>query len=95
MAKMESVAALVAELQAAVIDSAKEGKTVAESDLQELTEAQAAASTTKQSLGEATAALKKHIQEKKGHGGRGGQGGNICFSGKVGRVSGGIHLNYH
>ena len=103
---MESTAALLNELQKAVVDSAKDGRPVGENLLQELTEAEAAASTAKESLGEAAAALKKHLQTKGhggrgetggrgGRGGRGGKGASICFSGKVGRVSGGIHLNYH
>ena len=100
---MESTAALLNEIQKAVVDSAKEGRPVGEDLMQELSEAEAAASTAKESLGEAAAALKKHLQTKGhggrgetgGRGGRGGKGANICFSGKVGRVSGGIHLNYH
>ena len=97
---MESTAALLNELQKAVVDSAKEGRSVGEDLMQELSEAEAAASTAKESLWDAAAALKKHL-ERKEHGGRGGRGGkgrkggNICFSGKVGRVSGGIPLNYH
>ena len=106
---MESTAALLNELQKAVVDSAKEGRPVGEDLMQELSEAEAAASTAKESLWDAAAALKKHL-ERKGHdgrgetggrggrggrGGKGGKGGNICFSGKVGRVSGGIPLNYH